>query len=60
MDDEIFPAHKYMIGSRAPGLGKLIAGQKHVYLQHPNLSSKMFELMLKNIYNNHSLTMAGK
>lgn len=32
---------------------------KHIYLNYPGLSSKMFELMMKHIYNNHALTLTG-
>lgn len=56
----MFPAHKYFVFSRAPGLRKICGNQKHVHLELENLSSKMFELMLKYMYNNYQLTMAGK
>lgn len=60
VEDDVFPAHKFLVFSRAPGLRKMCADQKHVHLEMENLSSKMFELMLKYIYSHYQLTMAGK
>lgn len=60
MEDDVYPAHKYMVFSRAPGLRKFCGDQKHVHLELENMSSKMFELILKYVYSNHALTMAGK
>lgn len=61
VEDEIFPAHKYIVFSRAEGLRDIVKKytDKHIYLNFEGLTSKMFELIMKYIYENHTLTMTG-
>ncbi|XP_055309724.1 inhibitor of Bruton tyrosine kinase [Sitodiplosis mosellana] len=58
VEDEIFPAHKYIVYSRAEGLRDIIRKykDKHIYLNYEGLTSKMFELIMKYIYENYTLT----
>lgn len=60
--DEQFIAHKYIVFSRAKGLQNVVNpyGDKHIYLNYKGLSSKMFELVIKHIYCNHTLSLTGK
>ncbi|ALC41431.1 CG8060 [Drosophila busckii] len=55
VDGECFAAHKFIVFSRAAGLRELIRGyeDKNIYLNFDNLTCKMFELVLKHIYNNY-------
>lgn len=59
IEDEIFFAHKYIIFSRAEGLRDIIRQHenKHIYLNYEGLTSKMFELIMKYIYENYTLTI---
>lgn len=59
VEDEIFPAHKYIVYSRAEGLRDIVRKykDKHIYLNYEGLTSKMFELILKYIYENYTLTL---
>lgn len=59
VEDDAFPAHKYIVFSRAEGLRDIVkkSTDKHVHLNSEGLTSKMFELILKYIYENHALTM---
>lgn len=59
MEDEVFPAHKYIVFSRAEGLRDIVQkyNDKHIYLNYEGLTSKMFELIMKYIYENYTLTM---
>lgn len=59
VDEDAFPAHKFIVFSRAEGLRDIVkkSNNKHVYLNFKGLTSKMFELILKYIYENHALTM---
>lgn len=52
-------AHKFIVFSRAKGLRDIVEAHpdKHIYLNFEGLSSKMFELMMKHIYSNHTLTL---
>lgn len=61
VEGETFPAHKYIVFSRAKGLQNVVLpyGDKHIYLNYKGLSSKMFELMMKHIYCNHTLSLTG-
>lgn len=62
IDDDIYVAHKFIVFSRAKGLRDIVEehSDKHIYLNYEGLSSKMFELMMKHIYSNHTLTLTGK
>ncbi|KAH8400712.1 hypothetical protein KR009_000515 [Drosophila setifemur] len=55
VDGETFPAHKFIVYSRAPGLRDLIRQylEKDIYLNFENLTAKMFELILKHIYSSY-------
>lgn len=55
VDSEKFPAHKFIVYARAPGLRDIISDyvDKDIYLNFPHLTSKMFELMLKYMYTNY-------
>ncbi|KAH8253689.1 hypothetical protein KR032_006546 [Drosophila birchii] len=55
VDGEKFPAHKFIIYSRAPGLRELIRMylDKDIYLNLEHLTGKMFELVLKHIYSSY-------
>ncbi|KAH8233465.1 hypothetical protein KR026_008461 [Drosophila bipectinata] len=55
VDGEKFPAHKFIIYSRAPGLRELVRMylDKDIYLNLENLTGRMFELVLKHIYTNY-------
>lgn len=59
VEDDTFPAHKFIIFSRAEGLRDIVkkTTDKHIYLNYEGLTSKMFELIMKYIYENHTLTM---
>lgn len=59
VEDEIFPAHKYIVYSRAEGLRDIVRKykDKHIYLNFEGLTSKMFELIMKYIYENYTLTL---
>lgn len=59
MEDDTFPAHKFIIFSRAEGLRDIVkkSTDKHIHLNYEGLTSKMFELILKYIYENHALTL---
>lgn len=59
VEDEIFPAHKYIVYSRAEGLRDIVRKykDKHIYLNYEGLTSKMFELIMKYIYENYTLTL---
>lgn len=59
VEDEIFPAHKYIVYSRAEGLREIVRKykDKHIYLNYEGLTAKMFELIMKYIYENYTLTM---
>lgn len=59
VEDEIFPAHKYIVYSRAEGLRDIVRKykDKHIYLNYDGLTSKMFELIMKYIYENYTLTL---
>lgn len=59
VEDEIFPAHKYIVYSRAEGLRDIVRKykDKHIYLNYEGLTAKMFELIMKYIYENYTLTM---
>lgn len=61
IDDDIYVAHKFIVFSRAKGLRDIVEqhADKHIYLNYEGLSSKMFELMMKHIYSNHTLTLTG-
>lgn len=60
VEDEVFPAHKFIVYSRAEGLRDIVRKykDKHIYLNYEGLTSKMFELIMKYIYENYTLTMA--
>lgn len=62
VEDEVFPAHKYIVFSRAEGLRDIVQQyqDKHIYLNYEGLTSKMFELILKYIYEDYELTLTGK
>lgn len=56
VDGEKFPAHKFIVYARAPGLRELLSAaneDKSVHLNFELLTSKMFELILKFIYCNY-------
>ena len=56
VDGEKFPAHKFIVYARAPGLRELLLAaneDKSVHLNFELLTSKMFELILKFIYCNY-------
>lgn len=59
VEDEVFPAHKYIVFSRAEGLRDIVQQyeDKHIYLNYDGLTAKMFELIMRYIYENHTLTM---
>lgn len=59
VEDEVFPAHKFIVFSRAEGLRDIIRkfNDKHIYLNYEGLTAKMFELIMKYIYENYTLTM---
>ncbi|XP_031631768.1 inhibitor of Bruton tyrosine kinase [Contarinia nasturtii] len=59
VEDEVFPAHKYIVYSRAEGLREIVRKykDKHIYLNYDGLTSKMFELMMRYIYENYTLSM---
>lgn len=59
VEDDAFPAHKYIIFSRAEGLRDIVKGctAEHIYVNIEELPSKMFELILKYIYEHHELIM---
>lgn len=59
VEDEIFPAHKYIVFSRAEGLRDIVRKykDKHIYLNYEGLTAKMFELIMKYIYENYTLTL---
>lgn len=61
VDGDKFPAHKYIIYSRSPGLRELVRMylDKDIYLNFENLTGKMFELVLKHIYTNYWPTEDG-
>ncbi|XP_023296811.2 inhibitor of Bruton tyrosine kinase [Lucilia cuprina] len=52
-----FPAHKFIVYARAPGLREMIASkdEKEVHISFQLLTGKMFELILKFIYSNYLL-----
>lgn len=62
VDGEKFPAHKFIIYSRAPGLRELIRLylDKDIYLKFEHLTGKMFELVLKHIYSSYWPTEDGE
>lgn len=64
VDGDKFPAHKFIIYARAPGLREFIAdkGQddKEVHLNFQLLTGKMFELILKFIYSNYLPNEQGR
>ncbi|XP_065367472.1 inhibitor of Bruton tyrosine kinase [Calliphora vicina] len=57
VDGDKFPAHRFIIHARAPGLREFIAmkDEKEVHLNFQLLTGKMFELILKFIYSNYLL-----
>lgn len=65
VDNEEFYCHKFIIYSRSNGLMKIINDMennsidKHIYLNFKNLTSKMFEIILKHIYTNYYLADEG-
>lgn len=62
VDGEKFPAHKFLIHARAPGLKELISSyeDKDIYLNMQLLTCKMFEIILKFIYSNYLPNEQGK
>lgn len=55
VDGDKFPAHRFIIYARAPGLRELIISHKtkDVHLSFTLLTGKMFEFILKFIYTNY-------
>uniref|UniRef100_A0A1B0BRM9 BTB domain-containing protein n=1 Tax=Glossina palpalis gambiensis TaxID=67801 RepID=A0A1B0BRM9_9MUSC len=55
VDGDKFPAHKFIIYARAPGLKAIISknGNKEIYLNFPQLTAKIFEIIMKFAYNNY-------
>uniref|UniRef100_A0A1A9X4V3 BTB domain-containing protein n=1 Tax=Glossina brevipalpis TaxID=37001 RepID=A0A1A9X4V3_9MUSC len=55
VDGDKFPAHKFIIYARAPGLKAIIltCETKDVHLNFPQLTAKMFEIIMKFIYTNY-------
>lgn len=61
VQDELFPAHKYIVFSRAEGLRDIVLkhnNDKHIYLQYKYLTARMFMCIMKYIYTNYTLTIA--
>lgn len=64
VDRQVFPAHKYILLSRAPDTFTSIIAEsedkKNCYLDIEGLTAVAFEIILKIIYTNHSLTDHGE
>jgi inhibitor of Bruton tyrosine kinase len=62
VDDEIFPAHRFLIYARCPYLRQAIEAEpdKHVTVKYTGLSPRFFELILRYIYTNQLITKEGR
>lgn len=64
VDRQVFPAHKFVLFSRAPDafqslINKNSEDSKDCFLDVENLTAVAFEIILKIIYRNHVLTDDG-
>lgn len=55
INNETFPAHKFIVFSRAKGLMEIVQqfNDTYIYFNYKNLTGKIFEFILKHIYTNY-------
>lgn len=61
VQNERFPAHKYIVCSRAKGLRDIILksqDERHIRLEYKYLTAGLFNLIMKYIYNDYTCSVA--